>query len=183
MKNMILALATCACILSAPAAVNAQAFSGDWAIELKKDVPAPKTAAQKHDEEDILGLQAALRAAAKAKDKAAIEKYFAPDFTMTHGSGAVHNKALRVDFLAGGGGYEVMTPEEQSIRIINRDAAVSIANNSGMIGGKFFYIRYITVYAKGAPNEGYKGWRTAAAQVVMVPAKAPATEAAPAPAH
>ncbi len=168
------AAAACAGILSIPVTVNAQVFSGDWTAELKNDIPAPKTAQQKHTEEDILGLQAALRAAVKAKDKAAVEKYYTPDFTMTHGAGAVHNKQVRVDFIAAsGGGYEAMTPEVQSIRIISNNAAVSIANNSGNLGGKFTYIRYLIVYAKGNPSEGYKGWREAAAQVTMIPAKDP----------
>ena len=163
-----------------PAAGNAQQFSGDWAKELKNDVPAPKNAEQKRAEEDILGLQAAVRAATKAKDKAALEKYYTPDFTMTHGSGAIHNKQVRVDFItAGSGGYEAMTPESQTIRIITNNAAVSIAINSGNLGGKLTYIRYMIVYAKGDPSEGYKGWREAAAQVTIIPAKNPAAPATP----
>ena len=57
--------------------------------------------------------------------------------------------------------------------VIGKDAAVSFANNSGTIGGKSFTIRYLIVYAKGAPDEGYKGWREAAAEVTIVAPPAP----------
>ena len=172
------------CLTAGPA--FSQVFSGDWNKELLNDQPAAKNAAQKKVEADILGMQAALRAAAKARNKAEIERYYAPDFTMTHGAGAIHDKKTRVDFIAAtGGGYEPMTPEVQSIRVLGPDAAVSIANNSGKIAGQAIYIRYLIVYSKGKPSEGYKGWREAAAQVTMikVPESALPPAAAAAPAH
>jgi len=153
----------------APLAAPAQIFSGDWAKELQNDQPSPKTAEQKRVEQDILGLQAAVRAATIAKDKEALEKYFADDYTMTHGGGALQNRDIRIDFITkGNGGFEAMTPDVQSIRVLGRDAAVSIANNALQVNGQTGWIRYMIVYERGTPSEGYKGWREVAAHVIAI---------------
>ena len=170
-RRAALAALAAACLAASPA--GAQVFSGDWNRELRMDHPAAKSAEDQRVEAEILGLQAALRAAATARDKAALERYYTPDFTMTHGSGALHDKQARIDFIAAtGGGYEPMTPEVQSIRVLNRNAAVSIANNAGKVNGRSIYIRYLIVYTRGKPDDGFKGWREAAAQVTMINAPA-----------
>lgn len=157
---------------------NAQMFSGDWAKELQHDQPAPKTAEQQSIEKDILGLQAAVRAATVAKDAAQLANYFTPDYTMTHGGGEVQDAPVRIAFISKGtGGFEAMTPVEQTIRVLGKDGAFSIANNSLQMNGQTVWIRYLIVYSRGAKNEGYKGWREAAAHVIAIfPPKPPATE-------
>jgi len=171
-RRVAIAVLAAACLMAGQA--GAQVFSGDWSKELRMDHPATKSAEDKKVEAEILGLQAALRAAAAGRDKATLERYYTPDFTMTHGSGALHDRQARIDFIAAtGGGFEPMTPEVQSIRILNRNAAVSIANNSGKVNGRSIYIRYMIVYTRGKPDEGFKGWREAAAQVTMINAAAP----------
>jgi hypothetical protein len=149
---------------------HAQFFSGDWAKELQHDQPAPKTASQKRVEAEILGLQAVVRAKTLAKDYQGLQAYFMPDFTMTHGAGAIHDRELRTHFIVNGnGGYEAMVPDEQTIRVLDSNAAVSIANNSlKAANGETAWIRYMIVYERGAPNVGYKGWREAAAHVIGV---------------
>lgn len=164
----------------APLAAHAQVFSGDWAKELENDKPAAKNAEQKKVEQDILGLQAAVRTATIAKDKDTLQKYFADDFTMTHGAGALHNKDARINFIIkGNGGFEAMTPDVQSIRVLGKDGAISIANNALQLNGQTFWIRYMIAYERGAPSEGYKGWKMAAAHVIAIFNK-PRTAAAPA---
>lgn len=170
MRRLTCLLGAVGLSLSLSGFAQAQIFSGDWAKELQHDQPAPKTAEQKKVETEILGLQAAVRARTIAKDYDGLQAYFMPDFTMTHGAGAIHDKELRTHFIVNGnGGYEAMVPEEQTIRVLDRNAAVSIANNSlKAANGETAWIRYMIVYQRGAPNVGYKGWREAAAHVIAV---------------
>ena len=163
-------LVVAAATVSLHGVAQAQIFSGDWAKELQHDQPAPKTPEQKKVEQEILGLQAAIRAKTIAKDYDGLQAYYMPDFTMTHGAGAIHDKDMRTHFIVNGnGGYEAMVPEEQTIRVLDRNAAISIANNAlKAANGETAWIRYMIVYERGAPNEGYKGWREAAAHVVAV---------------
>lgn len=184
-RGLVCAVVAAVVACGYPLVASAQIFSGDWDKELKNDHPSAKTPEQQQMESEIIGLQAAVRTAVKNKDKAAAEKLFAPDFTMTHGGGAVQDRQVRLDFITGpgNGGYEAMTPEVQSIRILGHDAAVSIANNSGNLGGKMIWIRYMIVYSRGKPDEGFKGWREAAAHVIMIVPKTPAAAPGAGAAH
>lgn len=78
-------------------------------------------------EREVLAFRAEVRAAVKAKDRKALERFFADGFTHTHASGKVDAKKERIEFfLKGEPTIEDVEPDE--IRITGFGKNVAIAN-------------------------------------------------------
>ena len=164
-----------ACLLAlgavVPGVADAQAFSGDWKAELAKDRPAEKDTREKKVEAQILEFQAELRKVADTRDVAAIRRFFADDYTMTHGAGMVDDADGRAKWIAEGvrSAFEKMPIEHQSIRVLAPTAAVAVLNSRYSLQGRTGTIRYMVVYRRGARGEGHQGWRMVAALVNNIP--------------
>lgn len=169
-SNVVLLLALSCGAFGGPV-VRSQAFSGDWSVELERDKPAKKSVAEAAVEAEILDFQAALRKIAATRDVVAIRRFFADDYTMTHGAGMVDNADGRAKWIADGvrSSFETMPIANQSIRVIAPTAAVAVLNSRYSMQGRTGTIRYMIVYGRSAPDEGYKGWRMVAALVNNIP--------------
>lgn len=148
-----------------------QAFSGDWNVELTKDRPAEKSSAEKAVEAQILEFQAELRKVSATRDLPAIRRFFADDYTMTHGAGMVDNADGRAKWIADGvrSAFETMPIAHQSIRVLAPTAAVAVLNSRYSMQGRTGTIRYMIVYSRGEANQGYQGWRMVTALVNNIP--------------
>jgi hypothetical protein len=78
-------------------------------------------------EQEVIAFRAEVRAAVKAKDRKALERFLADGFTHTHASGKVDPKKERIEFfLKGEPTIEDVEPDE--IRITGFGKNVAIAN-------------------------------------------------------
>jgi ketosteroid isomerase-like protein len=119
-------------------------------------------------EKDIKAALAAWKQAAIQRDRAALEKLFAPDLVYTHSNAMVEDRAQTLErFTAGPNRYETVNMEEPSIRVYGAAAAVKFRmqihmNRAGTPADLSLDI--LDVYVKGAA-----GWQLAARQSTPVP--------------
>jgi hypothetical protein len=143
---------------------------------LELDRPAPKSAAEKKVERDILGLQQELKAAALAKDRAKVEKLIAADATVTLATGAVTDKEGRIAQILGPGpAFERMDYADQSIRALGSRGAVAFVDSTVFTRPTPDHpkgiIRVVCTYRKAGPAAGYHGWQLVSELGIFVPTK------------
>ena len=100
-------------------------------------------------EREILSLRSDIRAAVKAKNAAALNKFFADGFTHTHASGKVDGKIERVTFfIKGEPTIEDVEPEEIRIYFFNKGLASAVAKTTLKFGEEKRTFQWTGVYFK-----------------------------------
>ncbi len=88
-------------------------------------------------ETEIVNFRAEISRAVKAKDRAALERFFADGFTHTHASGKVDGKRERVDFfIAGEPTIEDVEPDEIRVTVFNKNLASAVGKTTLLFGAE-----------------------------------------------
>jgi hypothetical protein len=100
-----------------------------------------------------------------------VRAFFADDYTMTHGAGMVDDADGRARWITDPSrmSFETMPVAHQTVRVLAPNAAVAILNSRYTLQGRTGTIRYMIVYARGRPDQGYHGWLQVAALVNNIP--------------
>ncbi len=100
-------------------------------------------------ETEIVNFRAEIRRAVNAKDRAALERFFADGFTHTHASGKVNGKRERVDFfIAGEPTIEDVEPDEIRVTVFNKNLASVIGKTTLMFGSEKRTFQWTGVFYK-----------------------------------
>ena len=154
------------------ASTQLPAMPPEWMAIFARDVPGVKDDGVAAE---IKAFRQMFLDAAAAKDEAKLQKFYAPNFTVTHGSGYVETRESRIaNVLRTGGGSEVMTPIAQSLRSFGRDVAVTTqVIPFAFEGGPSGFLRVATILNR-VQSPDYSGWRIVAMQLNTLDKPAPA---------
>lgn len=145
-----------------------------WMKMFARDMPLTRDETTEKVAAELVAFRQALQRTAEAKDEAGLQKFYAPDFTATHGSGHVEARQGRIARVLKGGGSETQQPVAQSLRVIGQDVAVTaqiipFAFNDGPSG----FLRIATIYNR-VNGPDYAGWRIVAMQLNALDQSPPA---------
>lgn len=139
------------------------ALSPQWMAMLARDMPRAKDQQANSVAAELKAFRKNFLNAAATKDEASLQKFYAPNFTVTHGSGFVETRQSRIaNVIRTGGGSEVRQPIAESIRSFGSNVAVMtqvipFAFESGPSG----FLRVATVLNRvNVPD--YSGWQIVA---------------------
>lgn len=146
----------------------------EWMAMFARDMPGSKGEANVKVSAELQAFRQAIQAAAAAKDEARLRIFYAPDFTVTHGSGYVEGRDLRIARVLHGGGSEVQQPVAESLRVFGPNVAVTaqilpFSFKDGPSG----FLRIATIYNR-VDTPDYSGWRIVAMQLNALDEPAPA---------
>jgi hypothetical protein len=100
-------------------------------------------------EKEIADFRTEIRQAVKAKDRKALEKFFADGFTHTHASGKVDGKTERIDFfIKGEPTIEDVEPDEIRVIVFNKNLASAIGKTTLLFGTEKRTFQWTGVFFK-----------------------------------
>ena len=109
----------------------------------------------------IVELRERIAAAARQKDRTALDALFTDDFTHTHAVGRLDSKAVRLRaLLSGEPTLETVTPEEIAVRFYGTDTAVAVGRST--VGTDTY--RWTAVYVRRGTS-----WLAAASHASRIP--------------
>jgi hypothetical protein len=100
-------------------------------------------------EKEIADFRSEIRQAVKAKNRKALEKFFADGFTHTHASGKVDGKTERIDFfIKGEPSIEDVEPDEIRVIVFNKNLASAIGKTTLLFGTEKRTLQWTGVFFK-----------------------------------
>lgn len=112
-------------------------------------VPFAAYAQSSKTEREVAAFRAEIRTAVKAKDHAALARYFADGFSHTHASGKVDDKAARIDFFVKGEpSIEDVEPEEIRFNVINKNVVTANGKTTLLFGTEKRTFQWTGVFVK-----------------------------------
>lgn len=111
--------------------------------------PFAAQAQNSNTEREIVAFRAEIREAVKAKNRAALERYFADGFTHTHASGKVDDKKARIDFfIKGEPTIEDVEPDEIRFNVINKNLVTANGKTTLLFGTEKRTFQWTGVFLK-----------------------------------
>lgn len=137
----------------------------EWTAVFARDQPH-LTQAQRAVAQEVMQFRVELARALRSRDIDKLKDYYAPNFTMTHGSGYVDDRAGRIGW---GTGAKFQGTEERyaslaSIRVHGENTAVAVDVIPYATPRARGHLRVMTIYRR-VDQDGYRGWQQAAFQV------------------